>query len=95
VDDKALRTKEVSSQERDLLLHKTSIPETIPEKRDISVKSVIITTPTEGTDNLQIVLGLSIFYKKKEQLMLKLLWFYKRTLVIILTQHLQQNMKLL
>jgi hypothetical protein len=65
VDDKALRTKEVSSQERDLLLHKTSIPETIPEKRDISVKSVIITTPTEGTDNLQIVLDLSIFYKKR------------------------------
>jgi hypothetical protein len=65
VDDKALRTKEVSSQERDLLLHKTSIPETIPEKRDISVKSVIITTPTEGTYNLQIVLGLSIFYKKR------------------------------
>jgi hypothetical protein len=65
VDDKALRTKEVSSQERDLLLHKTSIPETIPEKRDISVKSVIITTPTEGTDNLQIVLDLAIFYKKR------------------------------
>ena len=46
MDDKALRTKEVSSQERDLLLHKTSIPETIPEKKD--VKSFIITTPTEG-----------------------------------------------
>ena len=49
VDDKALRTKEVSSQERDLLLHKTSIPETIPEKKD--VKSFIITTPTEGKES--------------------------------------------
>ena len=48
VDDKALRTKEVSSQERDLLLHKSVIPETIPEKKDLPSKSFIITTPTEG-----------------------------------------------
>lgn len=48
MDDKALRTKEVSSQERDLLLHKNVIPETIPEKKDLPVKSFIITTPTEG-----------------------------------------------
>ena len=48
VDDKALRSKEVSSQERDLLLHKSVIPETIPEKREGSVKPFIITSPTEG-----------------------------------------------
>lgn len=46
VDDKALRTKEVSSQERDLLLHKALVPETIPEKKDL-VTTFLVTTPSE------------------------------------------------
>jgi hypothetical protein len=64
VDDKALRTKEVSSQERDLLLHKTIIPETIPEKKDSPVKAFIITTPTEGPESFV----LSCIYSKCTQL---------------------------
>ena len=36
VDDKALRSKEVSTQERDLLLNKGSlVSETIPEKKSL------------------------------------------------------------
>jgi len=47
LDDKALRTKEVSSQERDLLIHKALVPETIPEKKDC-VTTFTVTAAPEG-----------------------------------------------